>query len=382
MQVVQLLDSAHRPCAGGDALPDADLVLAFGPSANVAGAAQRRAWFDGLRDRFPRAVRVYCSTGGQIDGTLLHDDAIALTAVRFEHSMVRAASVVHSPGEASDAAGARLAASLPADGLRHVVVFADGVRVNGSALVRGLVAALPAGVTLTGGLAGDDERFDETVVGLDGPPVPGTTVAIGFYGDRLVVGSAAVGGWDRFGPDRQVTRSEGNVLHELDGESALALYRRYLGPFSDELPASGLLFPLALRTKHEDRGVVRSVLGIDEAAGSVRFAGDVPQGAYVRLMKCNTDHLLDAAAAAASEAAAGMRAVGVAPRLALLVSCVGRRWILGQRAEEELEAARAVLGPDVPMAGYYSYGEIARSDVTGGCELHNQTMTITTFGER
>jgi hypothetical protein len=126
--------------------------------------------------------------------------------------------------------------------------------------------------------------------------------------------------------------------------------------------------------------VVRTILAVDKAEQSLTFAGDVPAGAYARLMKANFDRLIDGAHGAAEHAVAAPG--GVAPGLALLISCVGRRLVLHQRVEEEIEAAREVLGVGVTFAGFYSYGEISPFTPQARCELHNQTMTITTLGER
>jgi hypothetical protein len=202
---------------------------------------------------------------------------------------------------------------------------------------------------------------------------------VGLYGDRLRVGYGSMGGWDTFGPDRMITRSVGNVLYELDGEPALTLYKRYLGEHAAGLPASGLRFPLSLRSGHSENRVVRTILGVDEEKGSLTFAGDVPQGHQARLMKANVDRLIDGATGAANRS---HEVVGSSsPELAVLISCVGRRLVLGQRIEEEVESVRRVLGPGATQLGFYSYGEIAPFTPSAQCELHNQTMTITTFAE-
>jgi len=214
----------------------------------------------------------------------------------------------------------------------------------------------------------------------DGELTGGGVAAVGFYGERLRIGYGSMGGWDSFGPDRLVTRAEANVLYELDGSSALELYKRYLGPHAATLPASGLLFPLSLRGASGDQRVVRTILGIDEQAGSLIFAGDIPEGAYARLMKANVDRLIDGAHGAAS---ACHEPLGVTtPPLAILISCVGRKLVLKQRTEEEVESVRGELGAGAVLSGFYSYGEIAPFSSSAKCELHNQTMTVTTFGER
>ena len=110
------------------------------------------------------------------------------------------------------------------------------------------------------------------------------------------------------------------------------------------------------------------------------FAGDVPTGCYARFMKANFDRLIDGAVGAARTS---YEAVGSAsPDLALLVSCVGRKLVLAQRVEEEVEGVRDVLGERTVLAGFYSYGEISPFTPHARCELHNQTMTITTLSER
>jgi hypothetical protein len=226
-------------------------------------------------------------------------------------------------------------------------------------------------------MAADGDRFGETLVLAGDRVESGLAVALALYGDRLRVGCGSRGGWDQFGPERRITRSEGNVLYELDGKSALALYREYLGEHAAALPASGLLYPLAIRAEEDDQPLVRAILRVNEETQSLTFAGDIPEGWYARLMRANFDRLVDGALGAAR---AGV-AEGAEAELALLISCVGRKLILGQRVEEEVEAVREVLGTGTAMTGFYSYGELAPFKTGARCELHNQTMTITTLGE-
>jgi len=350
-------------------------VLVFGAPACLA----RKGELDAIRAAFPHALITGCSTAGEICGTRVRDDSLAVTAVRFEDTRLELA-VTTLDGGHSYGAGKTLAAELDTPGLRHVLVLSDGLQVNGSELVKGLRDHLPADVAATGGLAGDGSRFQHTLVWADGEPASGRITALGFYGDRIQVGYGSLGGWDAFGPERLITRSSGNVLHELDGQSALALYKTYLGEHADGLPATGLLFPLALRLAGEGHIVVRTVLAVNEQDNSMTFAGDLPEGGHARLMKANFDRLVDGAGDAAR---AGYETLGSAsPELAVLISCVGRKLVLKQRIEEEVEAVREVLGAGVALTGFYSYGEICPHDAITRCELHNQTMTITTFSER
>lgn len=375
-----LVEQRHRNGTGAWSAPRGvrtplapQLVLYFG-QAELLKAAESE-----LRADYPDARLVGCSTAGEICCTTVYENSVIATAIEFEHTAVRIAHRALPAAAASETVGRGIACDLAAPDLAHVFVLAPGLDVNGSDLALGLRAGLPPDIAVTGGLAGDGERFGRTSVRLDGVEDDQGVVAIGFYGRRLHVGCGSMGGWDQFGPDRLVTRAEGNILYELDGGSALELYRTYLGPYAAHLPASGLLFPLSIRDADGGPGVVRTILGIDERAGSVIFAGDLPQGSYVRLMKANVDRLIDGAHGAAAASSRGL--AGSAADLALLISCVGRRLVLRQRVEEEVESVRDVLGPATIMSGFYSYGEIAPARADVACELHNQTMTITTFVE-
>ena len=353
----------------------ASLVLVFGASALIGDAAK----LDEVRAFYPGAPLLGCSTSGEICGIRVRDDSLVATAVRFEHTALKLVRTSVGDGDDSLAAGERLAKALPQEQLVHVLLLSDGLKVNGSELARGLRENLPANVAVTGGLAGDGTAFQQTLVCADAAPCEGVIAALGLYGNRCKVGYGSLGGWDPFGPERLITRSKGNVLYELDGRSALDLYRSYLGE-NDATPADALLFPLTLRSGNEGYGLVRSVMSINEDDQSMTFAGDMPEGGYARLMKANFDRLVDGAAWAAH---AGREMLGsTEPDLALLVSCVGRKLILKQRVEEEVESVRDVLGKNTVLAGFYSYGEICPHGAITKCELHNQTMTITTFSER
>jgi hypothetical protein len=349
------------------------LVLAFGARASLTSE------WDALAAAHPGAALLGCSTAGEIMGTSVRDGTIALARVDLDRTSVRTASAFID-GDGSKLAGERLAEQLVAPDLQYVFVLSDGLRANGSELVRGLTSKLGAGVTLTGGLAGDAAAFEETVVGVGSQLASGQVGAVGFYGDRLRVSTGSLGGWDSFGPERRVTRAVGNVVYEFDGQPALSLYKRYLGDHAAALPASALLFPLSVRAEGSDQSVVRTILAVDEAAQSMTFAGDIAQGALARLMKANFDRLVDGAVGAATAALEPL-APGDQPEFAILISCVGRKLVLQQRIEEEVEGVRSVLGATTPMVGFYSYGEISPVIEEARCELHNQTMTITTLSE-
>lgn len=353
-----------------------DWILYFGGVAQL----EKRKPVNELWSRFPRAICCGCSTSGEIlDGHLL-DGTIVAALVKFASARVRAAEAVLAAPEASREAGRDVARQLNEPELRHVLVLSDGLLVNGSQLVAGICEAVGSAVTVTGGLAGDATRFARTLTGLGAEVRGGQVVAIGFYGAALRVGCGEAGGWTPFGPYRMITRSRNSVLYELDGVPALDLYKRYLGERAAGLPATGLLFPLeVLAGMAETDGLVRTILAVDESARSLTFAGDMPEGKYVRFMKASHAGLVAGAGTAAQRVAREGRCRG--DRLAILVSCVGRRMVLGMHTEEELDAAAEALPEDCKSLGFYSYGEICPSAGRPGSQLHNQTLAVTMLAE-
>jgi hypothetical protein len=356
------------------------LVLVFGGRTTLADASH----FDDIKGMYPEAHILCASTAGEIIGQEVLDDSLAMTAVCFEKTKLEFAQIDIQEAAQSSDVGKQLAGKIPHEGLTHVMVFSDGLKVNGTALVQGLGSVLPAEVSVTGGLVGDGPDFKTTLVGLDEAPHDGKVVVVGFYGSSLKIGYGSLGGWDAFGPERVITKSKDNVLYELDGKGALALYKEYLGEdLANELPASGLLFPLSLSVKganDQEVQVVRTLLSVNEAEQSMTFAGDMPEGVTAQLMKANFERLIDGAGKAASMSLSAL--AEAKPELAILISCVGRKLVLKERTVEEVEAVALMLGDQAALAGFYSYGEICPTAATEKqCQLHNQTMTITAFRE-
>ncbi len=348
-----------------------NLVLAFGSVDSFAKIGQS------LKTAFPSSIVLGCTTAGEITNDGVSDHGSVVTGVQFQKSNIRKASATLKSMEQSRETGLELGKALMANDLKAVLLFSVGHGVNGSALVEGVHEAVGKNVILTGGLAGDGGKFQRTFTILDGEISDNRIVAVGFYGDSTRVHFGSMGGWEPFGPVRKVTKSVNNVLYELDGKPALAIYKEYLGEQAKDLPASGLLFPFALLKDDRDtNGLIRTILGIDEKAGSLTLAGDMPQGSLTRLMHAKSDGLISGAKHAA-EAAGGNTEAG----LAVLVSCVGRKIVLGDDVEEEIDAVRNVYGNNTVLTGFYSYGEICPLGKVADCKLHNQTMTITYIHE-
>ncbi|CAK0768158.1 Histidine kinase [Azospirillaceae bacterium] len=361
---------------------DPHLALVFGSVSFFT----KPGFFEDLREAFPFAALVGCSTAGEICADGLHEGKCVITAIRFQHTVVR---VVEAPVDGMLAArncGERLGVALAAPNLAGTLVFSRGVDINGTALIEGLAAQIGSKIPISGGLAGDDGAFKRTFVLLPSGISDAATVAVGFYGDRIKIGHGSFGGWEPFGPIRKITRSDGNILYELDGESALEIYKRYLGDYAKNLPASGLLFPFELLNEnHSTLGLIRTILGVDEVGGGLILAGAVKDNGYLRLMHANTESLINGAQIAAQNAidsiAEAVADADIDTGLALLVSCVGRKLVMGDRVDEEVSIVVDTIGSTFTYAGFYSYGEINPMNGYAECKLHNQSMTIALIQE-
>jgi hypothetical protein len=350
------------------------LVLCFGGKEIL----KEEKVYNELVNKFPKAEITICSTAGEIYHNTVQDNSVIAVAMEFRHTSIKSASVNIEDFTSSYDAAYELGKKLSKEDLTYIMIFSDGSLVNGSELVKGISEYAGDKVLVTGGLAGDGVGFSSTLVGLNAQPAEGNIIAVGFYGKNMIVTHGSQGGWDMFGLEKEITKSTGNVLYEINGANALQLYKKYLGPDADNLPGAALLFPLSITIPGSKNPIVRTILSIDEENQSMTFAGDVPVGSRVRFMRANFDRITAAASTAASQTIEGK---DTKPDFSLLLSCVGRKIILGPRIEEEVEAVWETLGDETLLAGFYTYGEISPFNEGGNCQLHNQTMTITSFYE-
>lgn len=357
---------------------DPDIILFFGGSS----PAETSLRFTRLNEMFPDAEIIGCSTAGEIsEYEVLENGGVAIV-IECEKTAIRTAGLTISATAESRQAGQTLGQQLVGDNLSAVIVISDGSIVNGSALVEGLRSTLSPSIFMSGGLAGDGGKFAQTGVSYNGAALPGQIAVIGFYGTAIQVGGGSVGGWTPFGPMRRITHSDANVLHELDGKPALQLYKTYLGDSADQLPGAALNFPIMIKPEDEPAGdgLVRTILNVSESDQTLTFAGDIPQGYTAQLMMASYESLVEGAASAALQASEATSVQTLGDQLVLMISCVGRKLVLGSRIEEEVEVVIEAFPEETHFAGYYSYGEIS-PQTNGWCELHNQTMTITYLAE-
>jgi hypothetical protein len=379
MKVTQLLFKNQELVINGkDEIQDplnAHLILGFGSKTFVADGLLNNL----LKDRYPSAEIVLCSTAGEIAYNSVYDESAVITVISFEKTTIKTTSLNLDDFKDSFELGKSLIQHFDSNGLTSILILSDGLLVNGSQLVSGMEESNNGKVLITGGLAGDGIQFDNTLVSLNGKSSIGAVAAIGFYGSQIDVRSSSVSGWDVFGPERIVTKAKGTDLFEIDNRSAVELYKIYLGPYIDDKTNSTLLFPLAVKLPGRSHFIARSILSISFERNCMIFSGDIPEGSTVRFMKANFAKLIDAADEAAKEISGGD--ASYSPELALLISCVGRRIILGKQVEEEVGVISDYFTDKTAIVGFYSYGEISPQMNVGPCQLHNQTMTITTFNE-
>lgn len=351
------------------------IILFYDPQLDISNGIQE------VIKNYPQSHIVGCSSAGEIYDTMVYDQSISCTIIKFETTKVRIVAQSIKEHSSSNLVGQAIANSLYESDLKGLFILSDGLNVNGTDLTQGIHQVLSKkinSVSVSGGLSADGSRFQSTSTIYNSSVESHRVIGVGLYGDKIKIGTGFYGGWDKFGPLRKVTQSSGNQLFKIDNEPALALYKTYLGEEAKNLPSSALLFPLLLQqTGKVD--LVRTVLSVNEADQSMTFAGDLPEGSTVQLMRANFTRLIEGSSQAGELSMENMNQQGMVT-VALAVSCVGRRLVMGQKTDDELEALKDKLPLETQLTGFYSYGELSANGVAT-CELHNQTMTVTVIQE-
>lgn len=359
---------------------DPQICLLFGTRETL----ENQFFYKQLRSKFPTTDIVCCSTAGNIINDELLDDVIIANCIEFDKTKVTS-NLFHFKDYCDNEneicgkrLGSSLAQSLELNELAYLLILSSS-NLNAGSFLSGLNEVLNGKVPVSGGVAGDNYKFEKTLVGLNGEIGENRLVAISFHGKHLETYHGSKGGWDTFGPERTITKAKGNILYEIDGKPALDLYKKYLGEKSEELPGAALHFPFAVVDPKTNELLVRGVQNIDVKANAIMLFADVEEGSSIQLMKANFDRVIDGAHDAAEESM--QKKIGD-PDFAILISCVARRLVLNQLTEEELSEAKNILGKNTKISGFYSYSELSPIVGDDACHVHNQTMTITSFYER
>ncbi len=350
------------------------LILCFGTSNHPLIEEA----FNYLSSIFKNSTIIGCSTSGEIYQDELFEGCLSVAILKFEKTRFKLNKERFEDISQSYEVGINIVTKLQEEeDLKSIFILSDGLFINGSKLTKGINSCLKEGVIVSGGLAGDDDRFEKTWIFVDGQFISHCVVSIGLYGENINVFSSSYGGWKQFGINRIVTNAIDNTLFEIDDKPALRIYKDYLGENSKNLPASGLFFPLMVKEKGYEKPKVRTILSIDEDKQSITFAGDIPVGSEVMLMKASFADLVNGAYKSGEELLFGKN---VEDGISIAISCVGRKLVLGQKTEDEIDAVYKQFNSGVEQIGYYSYGEIAPF-IENECDLYNQTMTLTLIWE-
>lgn len=351
------------------------LVIVFGDRILLEDADVLQS----LKQEFPYQDIIYGSTAGEIAGSHVLDESLSVTAIEFEKTkfIVKYANVLDFDKD-EEKLGRALYKQMPHENLKHLFVVSTGNFINCSMLINGIEESMAKSIALTGGVCGDGNRFEKTVASYNEAPKEGEVVLVGFYGESLEVSYASFGGFQPFGPERTITKASNNVVYEIDGQSAIDLYNKYLAEKAENIMVSRLAYPLNVIQPGKDYAIVRTILDIETTDGSIVLAGNCAQDSRAQLMMGSVHGIVQGAEQAAKYAMQGRKNN---PQLAILVSCMGRKAIMGQRVEEEIELIQEIIGAHVPVTGFYSYAEMAPVHDRYECEVHNQTMTLTLFSE-
>lgn len=363
-----------KDLASKSPLPTANLVLIFGSMKRFSDSNLTKQ----LRERYPIAQIVGCTTSGEISAQGVFDDSLQITAIMWEKSQQKVLSTKMNDMQNSFDVAASLARQLKDDNLRTILLFSDGLHVNGSELLDGFQSVL-GDTPIVGGMAGDNAAFVKTLQMVNETISDNLIIAVGIYSNNLVTANGALGGWKPYGPPRKITKSVKNVVYEMDNKPALSLYKLYIGDaYAKGLPGSGLKFPLAIiENGKRDVEKIRTLLAVDNTTGSLTFAGNVEEGETVRLCQTSHDRLVEGASGAAKMITGNLAAMTTSQTgLALCVSCVGRKLVMAENISDEIIAVQNILGVQTAITGFYSYGEFAPRPNTTDNVLHNQTMTI------
>jgi len=347
------------------------LILCFGKKQVIA----QPEVYNSLRAEFVGAEIALCSTAGEIAGDRCSTDSVVATGLHFESTRVETAIVSLPDFNDSYEASVALFNKLPQADLIYVMVLSDGSLVNGTQLVKASNEVFGKKIPVTGGMAGDGANFKSSICGLNSVPSEGNILAIGFYGQHLNVTFGTGGGWKPFGSEHVITQSTSNRVYKIDGENAISVYKRRFGSYVRHLPSSMFMYPLTFESQNSSV-LVRGVLSFDEPTGAITFAGDIPTGSRVNFAKADFTALIDAAQQATSTALAE---INRPPDYVFIVSCVGRRLVLGPGVDEELYFAKSMSGQNTAISGFYSYGEISPFNIENEIHLHSQTFTLTCF---
>jgi hypothetical protein len=355
---------------------DPDLLVVF-----CSDAYDLEEMLGGIRGEAGDTQLVGCSTAGEIASAGPGDATVVVAALGGGFTVETALATGASTRLRQAGADAgRCIQGIAGSPHRVLLMLTDGLAGDQAEIVRGAHSVVGAAVPLVGGCAGDDLKMDRTFQ-LFGGEVHEDSVVAAAIGSDAPFGIGVRHGWRSVGEPMVVTRSSNNRVYTLDDEPALDVYLDRLDAPAEargdasEFTRFALTHPLGLSRRSEEEQV-RFVGEADFGDRSLGCIAEVPQGGLAWFMEGNSESVLDATDAACTDALAGL---GGGPPLGLFAfDCIARRGVLGDAGiRTEIDMVSRTAG-DAPVAGFYTYGEIARTHgVTG---FHNQTLVVLAVG--
>ncbi len=347
----------------------------------------------GIRGAGGKALFVGCTDAGEITNEGPTQKAVAVMAiaapeVSFYTGLGRG---IKNGAREAGAAVAREVKTKADKPLRAFIMFPDVLTGNGADIVRGVLDVLGPHFPVVGGAAGDDFLFEKTYQYRDDEVASGAVAGVGLAG-TFTIGIGVRHGWLPIGLPMKVTKAAGAVLHELDGKPAIHIYEDYFGQKADELRKEALArlaitYPLGLKIpEYAEEYLIRDPITVDEK-GSITCAAEIPEGSEVRLMIGSKEKAVEAAQDAARHLMKEFEIDHTRPKFALMFNCIAREKLFGQKANDEIQAVMKIIGPDVPLLGFYTYGEQAplggetRDIAKCDPRFYNETAVLFAVGE-
>jgi hypothetical protein len=354
---------------------DVKLIIVFAsPSQDLSEVLA------GIRDVCPNKPLIGCSTSGEIGTAGPGDAGVVVTALGGPgfSAAVGAGRDASQHLRESGIAAATCAENVEAKPHRILLLLTDGLAGDQQEIVRGAYDVVGAATPLVGGCAGDDLAMKRTKQ-LLGDEVLENSVVAALIASDAPFGIGVQHGWSRLGMPMLVTESRGNRVYGLDDQPALDVYlARLQAPADVRTDAAAftrfaMTHPLGVVRRSGEE--VRFIADADFEHRSIGCIAEVPQGGLAWIMEGDDDSVLAATDAACGQALEGLE--GRAPLAFLAFDCIARRGVLGETGIHDEVRRIATHAGGAPVAGFYTYGEIARTSGIGG--FHNQTLVVLAF---
>ncbi len=366
---------------------DPDLIIVF---ASVQYDQEKM--LSGVRSVSKETLLVGSSTAGEITTAgPAKRHSVAVMAIKSSDIQFSAA-VGENIAADPRVAGQKVAAEvrkLAGDKLKAFIMLPDVLVGNGADTVRGVLDSLGEHFPVVGGASGDDFKFVKTYQYLNDKVYSGAVVGLGLAGS-FKMGIGVKHGWIPISTPMKVTKSSGSVLHELNGQPAINIYKNYFGEEEaqqlqkETLAKLAITYPLGIVVTGSEEMLIRDPISVDEH-GSITCAAEIPEGSSIQLMIGSYMKAIEVAQIAAENAVAQLE--GAAPKAVIIFNCIARNKLFGERAGDEISAIQTAVGTDTPLIGFYTYGEQAplggevRNLDKCNPAFHNETVVICVLGE-